>query len=161
MSAVSKNAGDGEVTIPVFRVRWSLGSVTSSMEAVDLAFLLARMISNLCKRASNFAATRTGAQVGCCDTCKPLTSIIPIISTSAGYPASKPPTGVPRCIFELFQDYVSLIFFIFAIFFLLLLLVRQLIITGNTKTSWSTTSVLQQASPRAWHTSLLRPPLTA
>jgi hypothetical protein len=52
---------------------------------------------------------------------------------------------VPRGIFELFEDYVSLIFFIFAIFFLLLLLVRQLNITGNTKTSRSTTSVLQQA----------------
>jgi hypothetical protein len=52
---------------------------------------------------------------------------------------------VPRDIFELFEDYVSLIFFIFAIFFLLLLLVRQLNITGNTKTSRSTTSVLQQA----------------
>ena len=52
---------------------------------------------------------------------------------------------MPRDIFELFEDYVSLIFFIFAIFFLLLLLVRQLNITGNTKTSRSTTSVLQQA----------------
>lgn len=53
---------------------------------------------------------------------------------------------MPRDIFELFEDYVSLIFFIFAIFLLLLLLlVRQLNITGNTKTSRSTTSVLQQA----------------